>query len=201
MKVILTEVVKFLGEPGEVKEVANGYARNYLLPRKMAVAATPGAMKQIDQRKATETRRIAKAEDDNRSLASTIEQTTLHIKARVGTGGRLYGSVTSIDIAKALSDQLGQEIDRRKVELDENLHQVGTYQVPVRLVGRLVPKVNVIVEPDEASALVAVPTVTASTTQVEATNEATTTEQTVTPEEDVTAAATDVEPVAEAPAE
>jgi len=196
MKVILTEVVKFLGEPGEVKEVANGYARNYLLPRKMAVAATPGAMKQIDQRKAAETRRIGKAEDDNRSLAATIEQQILHIKARVGTGGRLYGSVTSSDIAKALSDQLGQEIDRRHVELDENIHLVGTYQVPVRLVGRLVPKVTVVVEPDEASVLVAVPTMTTATTQVEATNEAT-----ATPEEDVTVAATEVKPVEEAAGE
>jgi large subunit ribosomal protein L9 len=173
MKVILTEVVKYLGEPGEVKDVANGYARNYLLPRHMAVAATPGALKQINERKAAEGRRIAKAEEENRALATTIEQQTIHIKARVGTHGRLYGSVTSSDIAHALSQQLGQEIDRRKVELDENIHQVGTYQVPVRLVGRLVPRVNVVVESDETSAT---PSVAPATAPAEETEQAATSE-------------------------
>jgi large subunit ribosomal protein L9 len=178
MKVILTEVVKHLGEAGEVKEVANGYARNYLLPRRLAMPVTAGAMKQIEERKAAEGRRIAKAEEDNRSLATTIEGYTVHIKARVGSQGRLYGSVTANDIAHALSTQFGQEIDRRKVELEEHIHTVGTYQVPVRLVGKLAPKVTVVVEPDENSVPVAVaaaPVATeAATTEAEVT--ATTTE-------------------------
>jgi large subunit ribosomal protein L9 len=179
MKVILTEVVKHLGEAGEVKEVANGYARNYLLPRRLAMPVTAGAMKQIEERKAAESRRIAKAEEENRSLATTIEGYTVHIKARVGSQGRLYGSVTANDIAHALSTQFGQEIDRRKVELEEHIHTVGTYQVPVRLVGKLAPKVTVVVEPDENSVPVAVAAAaTPATETVAATTEGEVTETT-----------------------
>src|SRR5689334_20442113 len=117
MKVILTEDVQHLGEAGAIKEVANGYARNYLLPRGLAKPATPGMVKVIEERKAAEVRRIAKAEEENRSLATLIEQQTLHMQARVGKQGRLYGSITAADIANMLSQRIGQTIDRRKVEL------------------------------------------------------------------------------------
>lgn len=146
MKVILTETVQHLGDAGTLQEVKNGYARNYLLPRGLAKIATAGAIKQVEQQRAAEDRRVAKAEEENRSLATTIEKVVLHFQARVGQNGRLYGSITNVQIAEALSEKIGQTIDRRKVELSENLHQVGEYSVPVRLVGKLVPNVKVVVE-------------------------------------------------------
>lgn len=149
MKVILTDVVPHLGEAGEIKEVANGYARNYLLPRGLAKPATAGMVKVVEEQKAAEARRIAKAEEENRSLATVIEQQTLRMKARVGKNGRLYGSITAADIAHMLSQKIGQAVDRRKVELQEHIHTIGTFEVPVRLVGKLAPKVKVIVESDE----------------------------------------------------
>jgi large subunit ribosomal protein L9 len=154
MKIILTQNVDHLGAIGELKEVKNGYARNFLLPRKLAVAATPGAVKIIEKKKEAEARRIAVLEEENRSLADTIAMQTLVITARVGREGRLYGSITANDIAKALSEKVGQEIDRRKVDLQENIHLVGTYDVTVKLVGKLAPvfKVNVVGEGEEAQA-------------------------------------------------
>jgi large subunit ribosomal protein L9 len=149
MKVILTEDVQHLGEAGTIKEVANGYARNYLLPRNLAKPATPGMVKVIEQKKAADDRRLAKAEEDNRALADQIGQQTINIKARVGKQGRLYGSITAADIANALSQQIGQTIDRRKVDLAENIHTVGTYEATVKLVGKLNPKVKVVVASDE----------------------------------------------------
>ena len=146
MKVILTEDVQNLGSIGTIQEVKNGYARNYLLPRGLAKPATPGAMKLIEQKKAADEKKLARAEEDNRSLAGQIEKQTIRLTARVGQNGRLYGSITSAQIADALSALVGTEIDRRKVDLPENIHSIGQYEVPVRLVGRLAPKVKVVVE-------------------------------------------------------
>jgi large subunit ribosomal protein L9 len=146
MKVILTEDVNYLGQAGTIQEVKNGYARNYLLPRGLAKPATPGQVKIIEQQQAAQQRRIVKAEEENRSVATLIEQQTIRLTARVGQQGRLYGSITAAQIADALSAQLGQTIDRRKIELEDNIHSIGEYEVPVRLVGRLAPKVKVVVE-------------------------------------------------------
>jgi large subunit ribosomal protein L9 len=159
MKVILTEDIKNLGTTGTIQEVKNGYARNYLLPRGLAKPATPGTVKLIEQKKAADEKKIARAEEENRALAGQIEQQTVRLTARVGQNGRLYGSITSVQIADALSAKLGQEIDRRKVELPEAIHSVGEYDVTVRLVGRLAPKVKVIVEDEAAAATPATPEV------------------------------------------
>ena len=164
MKVILTEDIKNLGTTGTIQEVKNGYARNYLLPRGLAKPATPGTVKMIEQKKAADEKKIARAEEENRALAGQIEQQTVRLTARVGQNGRLYGSITSAQVADALSAQLGQEIDRRKVELPESIHSVGEYEATVRLVGRLAPKVKVIVE-NEAGPETA-PTATDATPEV-----------------------------------
>ena len=170
MKIVLTEDVPNLGDAGAIKEVANGYARNFLLPRGLAKAATPGMVKVVEERKVADLRRIARAEEENRSLATQIEQMSLGFKVRVGKQGRLYGSITASDIANALSQKLGQTIDRRKVELTDNIHSIGTYEVPVRLVGKgkLLPKVKVVVESDEpvvVPEVVAAPVIVAEETQ------------------------------------
>ncbi len=153
MKVVLTQDVPKLGDAGTIQTVKDGYARNYLIPQGFAEMATPGMVKQVEERQAADARRIAKLEEEMRDLANRIAATKLEIVARVGEQGRLFGSVTSSDIADQLSSALGEEIDRRKVELDEPIRTIGEFQVPVRLVGRLVPEVSVRVYDPDAPAL------------------------------------------------
>lgn len=143
MKVILTQDVPKLGDAGTIQNVADGFARNYLIPQGIAEMATPGVVKQVEERQAAEAKRIAKLEEEMRELAERIEQVRLEMHANIGEHGRLFGSITSSDIAEQLSEVLGEEIDRRKVELDAPIREVGEYQVEVRLVGKLVPKLTV----------------------------------------------------------
>ncbi len=146
MKVILLQEVPNLGGPGEVKEVAGGYGRNFLLPKKLAVDATPAEMKRLETLRASLSRREAKARSEMEALGSRLEGMVLTVRARVGTEGRLYGSVTSIDIAQELQKELGQEIDRRLVQLEEPIKQMGHHQVTVRLTRDVVPTITVVVE-------------------------------------------------------
>ncbi len=149
MKVILIKDVPKLGTAGTIQTVADGYARNYLIPQGLAALATRGAVKQVEERTAAENRRIAKQEEEMRELADRIRGLRLDITARVGEQGRLYGSVTSADIAEKLSAAVGEEIDRRKIELEHPIHTVGDHEVAVRLVGRLTPTVVVhVFDPD-----------------------------------------------------
>ncbi len=144
-KVILTQDVEHLGAAGTVQTVKEGFARNYLLPKKLAEIATTGTIKQVQERQAAVERRIRKQEDELRSLGDKIAATTLHFTARVGESGRLFGSITAQEIADALSRAVGEEVDRRKIALDEPIRSIGEHKVSVRLVGRLVPSVTVIV--------------------------------------------------------
>ncbi|HET8629321.1 MAG TPA: 50S ribosomal protein L9 [Thermomicrobiales bacterium] len=145
MKVILTQDVEQLGTAGTLHEVKPGYARNYLIPKGLAQAATPGAIKQVEIRQAAEQRRIAKLEAEQQSLADRLDGMRLEFVARAGAQGRLFGSVTGADIAERLTQEVGQEIDRRKVDLPHGIHETGEFAVPVRLVGRLAPVVTVLV--------------------------------------------------------
>lgn len=149
MKVILLKEVQGIGGPGTVKEVADGYARNFLLPRKLATPANSGALKQVDQMKAANERRVAKVEAEAAALARQIEGQEVLFRVRAGEEGRLYGSVTNSDVAEVLSRQIGQEVDRRKVVLDEPIHALGTFEVPVRLTAAQSPIVKVVVEAEE----------------------------------------------------
>jgi large subunit ribosomal protein L9 len=144
-KVILTQDVEHLGAAGTVQTVKEGFARNYLLPKKLAEIATAGTIKQVQERQAAVEKRIRKQEDELRSLGDKIAATTLNFTARVGENGRLFGSITAQEIADALSRAVGEEVDRRKVALDEPIRSIGEHKVSVRLVGRLVPTVTVIV--------------------------------------------------------
>ncbi|MBX5449793.1 50S ribosomal protein L9 [Thermogemmatispora sp.] len=151
MKVILLQDVAGLGKAGDVKEVANGYARNYLLPRKLAAGATPALLANREQRIAAERRRLEKQEQLNRQLAERLSQVTLTFKARVGRNGRLYGSVTSQDIADGLRQAEGLTIDRRIIDLPSPIRTTGTFEVPVRVARNLVPRITVRVIDQEAS--------------------------------------------------
>jgi len=148
MKIILTQDVEKLGDAGTMQEVKPGYARNYLIPKGLAQLATPGLVKQMQVRQAAEQRRIAKQEIEMQSLADRISGMRLEFTARAGESGRLFGSVTSADIADKLTAELGQEIDRRKVDLPHGIHEVGEFPVTIRLVGRLNPQITAVVAPE-----------------------------------------------------
>jgi large subunit ribosomal protein L9 len=148
MKIILTQDVEQLGAAGTLQDVKPGFARNYLIPKGLAQPATAGMIKQVEERQAAENRRIAKQELAMQSLADRIQGLRLTFTARAGESGRLFGSVTSADIAEQLSQQLGEEIDRRKVDLPGGIHEVGEFQVTINLVGRLKPQITAIVNPE-----------------------------------------------------
>jgi large subunit ribosomal protein L9 len=158
MKIILRKDVPKLGEAGTVHTVADGYARNYLIPQGMAIVATPGELKVVATNQKVAERKIARQEEQLQSLADKISGQRLTFTANTGEQGRLYGSITAGDIAEELSKAVGTEIDRRKVELDDPIRSVGEYTVTVHLVGKLRPQVTVIVasenveEPAEAVA-------------------------------------------------
>lgn len=148
MKIILTQDVEHLGAAGSVQSVRDGFARNYLLPKRLAIPATPGALKQAAERQAAVDRRIAKQEASLQGLADRIEGQVLTFQARVGREGRLFGSITAGDIAERLSSRIGEAVDRRQVVLSDPIRSIGEHTVHVHLVGRLNPAVKIVVEGD-----------------------------------------------------
>src|SRR5437588_1228270 len=143
MRVILLQDVDGLGKAGDLKDVSNGYARNYLLPRQFAAGATPSLIANRKQRIAAEQRKLQKQGELNRQQSERLGQDTLTFKARVGREGRLYGSITSQDIAAGLRDAEGIVIDRRVIDLPEPIRRVGTLILPVKLAQKLQPKITV----------------------------------------------------------
>jgi large subunit ribosomal protein L9 len=133
MKVILLQNVEGLGNAGDLKDVANGYARNYLLPRRLAAGATPSLVANREQRIAAEQRRAEKQAEQNRQMAECLGQITLTFKTKVGSQGRLYGSITSQDLANALRDNENISLDRRLIELAEPIRALGSFTVPVKV--------------------------------------------------------------------
>ena len=152
MKIVLRQDVPKLGEAGTVQTVTDGYARNYLIPRGLAVIATSGELKVVAHNQGVQARKIAKQEQQLQSLADRIAGQRLEFTARAGEQGRLYGSITAGDIAERLTAAVREEIDRRKVVLEEPIRSVGEHSVAVHLVGRLRPQVTVVVhgERDES---------------------------------------------------
>ena len=146
MKVILTQDVAKLGKSGEMKSVADGYATNFLIPRKLAVPAAGGAYRawQHDIANREETRNRERA--DAEIAAPRISSTTLTMGVKVGEGGKLYGSITAKDIADALGRR-GITVDRHKIELDEPLKSLGTYKVAIKVFSGMTAEVTIVVEP------------------------------------------------------
>ena len=149
MEVLLLKDVEQLGEAGEIKRVANGYARNFLIPRGLAVIATPGAVKQVEMQLESEARREAKELDEAQALAQALEGLTVTFQARAGESDRLYGSITNANIADALSEQVEQEVDRRKLVMEEPLKELGTHTVTIRLAPGAEATVTVVIEREE----------------------------------------------------
>lgn len=144
-KVILRQDVDNLGEKGTLQSVSGGYARNYLIPKGLAIAATPGELKVLAENQKVKDRKIARQEQEQQALADSISGQRLSFEARSGEHGRLYGSITAGDIAEKLSSIVGQEIDRRRVVLNEAIRTSGEHTVTVHLVGKLRPQITVIV--------------------------------------------------------
>jgi large subunit ribosomal protein L9 len=145
MKVVLRQDVENLGEKGSVKNVADGYARNYLIPRGLAVVATPGELKVVAANEAVKQRKILRQEQELQGLADRINGQRIEFEARAGSNGRLFGSITNGDIAEKLTSVVGTDIDRRKVIIDEPIRTIGEHPVTVNLVGKLRPQVTVVV--------------------------------------------------------
>uniref|UniRef100_A0A7C1JW95 Large ribosomal subunit protein bL9 n=1 Tax=Caldilinea aerophila TaxID=133453 RepID=A0A7C1JW95_9CHLR len=133
VKVLLVKDVPELGNAGEVYSVAGGYARNYLMPRGLAVLATRGALKQAEQIKAAAMQRRARERANAEAQAQMIMGKRLLFTANAGENNRLYGSITTADIAEKLSQELGFEVDRRRIELDHGIRELGIHTVTIRL--------------------------------------------------------------------
>ena len=147
MEVLLLKDIKRLGKAGEIKKVADGYARNYLIPRGLAVLATAGAVRRTEVQKAIEEQRQERIRTDGSALAERLAEINITFKVKASEKGRLYGSVTAADIAAEIEKQTGYPIDKRKVEMEEPIHLLGTHKIPVRVMPNLVPEITVVVEP------------------------------------------------------
>jgi large subunit ribosomal protein L9 len=146
VKVILTGDVDTLGKSGEMKVVADGYARNFLIPKRLAVPAEGGAYRAWQHDIASREDKRRREREEAEIYATRIASTTLTRGVKVGDGGKLYGSITSKDIADALGRR-GIVIDRHKVDLEEPLKSLGTYKVAVKVLSGMAPEVTIIVEP------------------------------------------------------
>ncbi|MBU6080042.1 MULTISPECIES: 50S ribosomal protein L9 [Allobacillus] len=133
MKVIFTKDVKGKGKKGEVKDVAIGYANNYLLKNNLAVEATPGNLKQLEAQKEKQKEKAKQELEEAKKLKETVENLTVELSAKSGDSGRLFGSITSKQIAEELKKTHQIKVDKRKIELDDPIRSLGFTNVPVKL--------------------------------------------------------------------
>ena len=132
MKIILLEDVGKLGRAGDVVNVSDGYARNYMIPRKFAVEASPANLRQMEHKKALGAGQVTRGKQEAQELAEKLERISLILARQAGKEDKLFGSVTSKDLSEALAAE-GLEVERKKILLDEPIKSVGSYEVPVRL--------------------------------------------------------------------
>ncbi len=149
MKVIFLEDVSKVARAGEMKEVADGYGRNFLIPRRLAVLADSSAANVVDAQLKKIARREAQTAAEMKELAKKLEGKTITLKAKTGVNDQLYGSITSADIAEGLSSATGIVIDKKKIELEEHIRQLGNYEIAVRLFKDIAPKIKLAVISDE----------------------------------------------------
>ena len=147
MRVILKREVRGLGRPGEVKDVADGYAQNFLLPKGLAIEATAGELKHLAQERQADKLRKDRAHADAEELAQRLGTLTLIFRLKAGEQGKTFGSVTNKDIAEALKREHGVDVDRTKIHLADPLRSLGAHSVEIRLMPDVRAKVMVAVEP------------------------------------------------------
>lgn len=140
MKVILTGDVKPLGSRGAVVDVKDGYANNFLFPRGLAMIATPGAMKQLEQQQNAKKRKQAEEVANAQDVATQLEAATIRVSAKAGGNGRLFGTITNAQVADAIQEQLQVTIDRHKIEMNNSIKALGTYPLEIRLGNNIVAK-------------------------------------------------------------
>jgi len=148
MKVILQKPVDKLGVPGDMVDVADGYARNYLMPRGLAVQASKGGVKHVESLKRAHATRVSQARAEAETEAERLTAMPIRVKARVGGEGRLFGSVTAGEVAEEIERQTGLKIDRHDVHLEEPIRSIGVHEVRVHLFPEVDPVVSVEVEPE-----------------------------------------------------
>ena len=145
MKVVLLQDVKAQGKKDDIVEVSEGYARNFLFPKKLAIPADAKAVNDIKNKKSSEAHKIEVERQKAKELASKLEAVTVKITSEAGKDGRFYGAVTSKDVAEALKSQFGYEIDKRKVVLDAPIKAFGTYKLDVKIYQEITGKVTIMV--------------------------------------------------------
>jgi len=151
VKVIFLEDVPNVGNAGQIKEVSDGYGRNYLIPRKLAAPARPQDIRGVEAQIKARARQAAKTEAEMKALAGILEGKEITLKARAGARERLYGSITAADISAGLETSLNTAVDKRKIELAEPIHQLGAYDVSIRLGKDILATIKVKVIADEGS--------------------------------------------------
>ena len=149
MKVVLLEDIPGRGRAGQMKEVSKGYAKNFLLPRGLALIATPSIVKQVESR--LEKEKLEESIDRERlvELAQQIEGKEIRFKARMGAGERLFGSITAADVAEELSRAIGSVVDKKKIDLEKPFRQAGSHEIAVKLASDIKPKITVVIEEEE----------------------------------------------------
>ena len=146
MKVIFLQNVPNVAKAGEIKEVANGYGRNFLIPQKLALLATSSATSTIEAQRRIIERSQAQMEVETTDLAQQLEGKEVILKAKTGANDRLFGSITSADIASELQNTAGLVVDKKKIELAEPIRQLGSYEIAIKLAKDTAPTIKVIVE-------------------------------------------------------
>ncbi len=149
MKIILQKPVDKLGVPGDIVDVADGYARNYLMPRGLAVKATRGGVKHVDSLKRAHSTRVDAAKAEAEQVAQRLTASPLTVAAHAGEEGRLFGSVTPSDVAEAIEARTGVRVDRHDITMDESIRSVGVHEVKVRLFAGVDPVISVEVTASE----------------------------------------------------
>jgi large subunit ribosomal protein L9 len=149
MRVLLLKDVPELGKAGQLKTVADGYGRNFLLPRRLAEIATEGAIRQAEVMRKADDRRSAKVQSEAEKVAAELSGMTVHFTAKSGEQGKLYGSITSAQVAEALTKKSGLEIDKRKLDLEEPLKELGLFDVRIKLAPGVDTVIKVVIESEE----------------------------------------------------
>jgi len=149
MKVVLLEDLPGKGKAGEIKEVSKGYARNFLLPRGLALLATPTVIRQVESRLEKEKLEVSIDRDKLVELAQQIEGREIRFKARLGVGERLFGSITAADVAEELSRAIGSPVDKKKIDIEKSLRKTGSYEVAVKLASGINPQIMVVIEEEK----------------------------------------------------
>jgi len=152
MKVIFLEDVSNMARAGDIKEVADGYGRNFLIPKKLALLVSSQAISLVEAQRQIRVRQQAESEAELLDLAKQLDGKEITLKARVGAKDRLYGSITSADIAAELKGNAGLVVDKRKIELAEPIRKLGSYEVVVKLGKDILPQIRVTVMEEEVTA-------------------------------------------------